>query len=112
VIREPSAATLKKYGMTLETWASIVQRQGHACAICVQVPSSGRLCIDHDHVKGWKKMPPAKRRVYVRGVVCWRCNHYYLGRGISIARARNVVSYLEAYAQKLKTREDALYSGT
>jgi hypothetical protein len=95
MIRDPSAQTLKKYGLSLEAWRAI---SPGVCAVCRQVPRSGRLCIDHDHVKGWKKMPPERRVKYVRGVVCWRCNHYYLGRGITIERARNVVAYLEAYA--------------
>lgn len=51
---------------------------------------------DHKHVKGWKAMPPEKRKLYVRGILCWFCNHSYLGRSMTLERARNVVKYLEA----------------
>ena len=97
MISVPSVATLKKYGLSEAEWAEILDRQGAVCAVCKKAPSTGRLCIDHDHAKGWKKMPPEKRKLFVRGLLCWVCNHYYLGRGISITKAENVVLYLKRY---------------
>lgn len=43
-------------------------------------------------------MPPGERVKYVRGLLCWRCNATYLGRGITIERSRNVTTYLERFA--------------
>lgn len=97
----PKPATLKRYGLTLEEWEAILERQGGLCAICETLPKSGRLHIEHQHVKGWKKMPPNERKKWVRGLACFRCNTEYLGRSITVARARNVVSYLEAFDDKL-----------
>jgi hypothetical protein len=97
-INPPSAPTLKKYGLTEADWWRILESQGAVCCICKLVPSTGRLVIDHEHVKGWKKMPDAQRKLYVRGLLCWFCNHVYVGRGITIAKAQNVVVYLEQYA--------------
>jgi hypothetical protein len=94
----PSEATLKKYGLSEEEWRVILEAQGGTCFVCKLVPTKGRLCIDHEHVKGWKKMPPEKRKLYVRGLLCWVCNHYYLGRGINISKAKNVAVYLENFA--------------
>jgi hypothetical protein len=94
----PKPATLKKYGLSLGQWQALLDAQGGACFVCRRVPPSGRLCVDHEHVRGWKKMPPERRRAFVRGLLCWTCNHYYLARGISVERARNVVAYLERYA--------------
>lgn len=71
--------------------------QEHACFVCKVPPKKERLCIDHDHVKNWKKLPPETRKLYVRGLLCWRCNTTFLGRGITIERAENVVAYLKAY---------------
>jgi hypothetical protein len=109
VIKLPKPPTVKRYGLTLQGWVAILDGQGGVCRICEQVPQSGRLCIDHEHVKGWKKMAPERRRLYVRGLLCWRCNHYYVGRGITVQRAQNVLAYLEAYAQKLKASTKTAY---
>lgn len=98
----PSINTLKKYGLNIAEWQIMADQQNHACAVCVQEPTKGRLCIDHEHVKGWKKMPPEKRKLYVRGLLCWRCNTTFVGRGITVERSRGVTSYLENYLLKLK----------
>lgn len=100
MLLDPSVATLKKYGLSLEEWRGLAASQEHCCFVCRREPSKGRLCIDHEHVKGWKKMPPEQRKLYVRGLLCWVCNHYYLGRGITIERAQNVVLYLQAYSSR------------
>lgn len=95
--KRPSAKTLAKYGLTASDWDAILERQGGVCAICEMLPKSGRLNVDHDHARGWKKMPPEKRAKHVRGLACFFCNLYYLGRGITAKRAYNVLRYLERY---------------
>lgn len=100
MIREPTRATLRKYGWTLDDWKLQVLLQDGTCAVCRKVPSSGRLMLDHAHVKGWSKMKPERRRDYVRGLVCYMCNRFYLARGITIEKARGVLAYLEAYEEK------------
>lgn len=97
MIQTPSEATLKKYGLSEDEWRAILVRQQGRCFVCEQIPTKGRLCIDHEHVKGWKKMPPERRKLYVRGLLCWVCNHYYLGRGISVPKSKNVTRYLEEF---------------
>lgn len=99
-VQTPSLATLRKYGLSESEWKKILDAQQGVCFVCRKEPSKGRLCIDHEHVKGWKKMPPEQRKLYVRGLLCWVCNHYYLGRGISIEKSRNVTTYLEQYAAR------------
>lgn len=103
IIKVPSAKTLKKYGLDAESWLAILDAQGWACAICKMVPRTGRLNTDHFHVKRWKKLPAEKRRRYVRGLTCWNCNRYYLGRGINIQRAISVVAYLRAFEARLES---------
>lgn len=97
MIETPSKATLAKYGLSEQEWRNILERQGGVCAICKKEPSKGRLCIDHEHVKNWKKLPSEQRKLYVRGLLCWFCNHYYVGRCITIEKAENVVTYLKHY---------------
>lgn len=83
---------------------AILRRQGGACAVCRAVPKSGRLCTDHEHVKGWKKMKPERRKLYVRGLLCYFCNHYYVGRCITVFKARNILNYLTAYEARRPDR--------
>ena len=94
----PTKATLKKYGLSFEEWQKMADDQGHACYVCKQEPKKGRLHIDHEHVKKWKKLEPNERKKWVRGLLCFRCNTSFLGRGITLERAKNVVLYLERFA--------------
>jgi hypothetical protein len=91
----PSAAVLKKYGITIENWLAMYEAQGGRCAICGVDPPSGRLNVDHDHVRGWKKMPDGERAKHVRGLLCWTCNLYIVGRGVTVERLRAALAYLQ-----------------
>jgi len=53
-------------------------------------------------VEGWANMPPEKRKIYVRGLVCFFCNRYYLAKAINQDKARNIVRYLDNYALRQK----------
>jgi hypothetical protein len=98
-IRVPTDATLAKYGMTYEGWSTLLRRQGFACAICKQIPSTGMLRIDHAHVKGWKKLPPEEKRKHVRGLLCYFDNKFTLARqGNQSWRLRAAADYLDAHA--------------
>lgn len=101
-LKEPSLNTLKRYGLSLSEWKEIAQSQNHVCYVCQKLTTTGRLCIDHEHAKGWKKMPPEQRKLYVRGLLCWVCNHYYVGRGITIQKALLVAEYLKKYSERPK----------
>lgn len=96
-LRVPTLGTLKKYGMTEAEWRGIVKRQGYVCCICRRVPKSGRLCIDHEHVRGWKRMKAEDRRKYVRGVVCFLCNGKCVNKWMNVERAAAVYQYLTRY---------------
>ena len=98
--RVPSKQTLKKYGLTEDEWRAILNTQGGGCGVCGNVPDSGTLHIDHDHVKGWKSLAPNERRQYVRGIICWYDNSVLLRRGVSVRRLRAAADYLERYENK------------
>ena len=101
--RVPQSATLRRYGLTAAEWKAILRLQGGVCAICRRMPPSGRLVTDHVHVRGWKKMPPEQRKLFVRGLLCFRCNTTFVGRGVTVERSQNVVLYLQRYeAKKLR----------
>ena|SRR3990172_8096558 len=93
----PTEPTLKKYGLDDQLWLAILRDQGWVCPICKKESTTGRFVVDHDHVKGFRKMAAEQKRLYIRGICCWFCNHAYLGRGITVEKAQNVVEYLVAY---------------
>lgn len=100
MILVPTKATLQKYGLVEETWRVILDRQGGVCGACHKEPKSHRLTIDHEHVRGWAKMATADRPPFVRGLLCYMCNHYRLARGATVSNLRGGADYLEAYAAR------------
>lgn len=93
----PTTATLNKYGMSEGLWRLMFLQQGGVCAICRK--PSRRMCVDHEHAKGWAKMPPEKRVRYVRGLLCWQCNRFRVGRN-TLENARTVLEYLQDYEER------------
>lgn len=96
-LQTPSPPTLKRYGLSYEEWRALADQQGEACFVCLQKPTKGRLCIDHEHVKGWSKMSPQQRKLFVRGLLCFRCNTTFVGRGVTVERSERVTLYLRNY---------------
>ena len=95
-IAQPTPATLKKYGLSLEDWTALGAAQNWTCP-CGRVPGTGRFNIDHEHFRGWKDLKPTERRRYVRGLVCWTCNKYQLARGATPLRLLALSKYLARY---------------
>lgn len=96
----PRKETLKKYGLSEEEFLSMLDRQEGVCAICKKVPTTGRLVIDHRHVKNWKKLPDHLRKREVRGLLCHFDNHYTLARSVNVEKAKNLVKYLEEFDKR------------
>lgn len=99
-MKTPIKATLQKYGLTEELWIEILQNQGGVCPICLKLPSKERFVVDHQHIRGYKEKSPEEKRKFIRGILCWFCNRYYVTRGITIEKAENVVLYLEDYESR------------
>ncbi len=93
--RQPSKATLRRYGISVDEWRAMLDMQDGVCAVCGTLPASGTLHIDHEHVKGWAKMPPEQRKLHVRGLLCYRDNRFFCSRGMTADRARAVARYLD-----------------
>ena len=97
MLKVPSETTLKKYGLTAEDWLAIAAEQGNVCFVCEKEPSTGRLNVDHSHEKGWKKKSPEERKLCVRGLLCYFCNLFLVGRGVTVKKSKRVTEYLERY---------------
>jgi hypothetical protein len=83
---------LNKYGITLNQYNELLEKQLHACAICKEPESqtnwgkTKRLAVDHCHNTG-----------RVRGLLCQRCNTT-LGRYEDDPYVwENFVAYLESF---------------
>jgi hypothetical protein len=85
-------ANLKKYGLTLDDYSNLLEKQAYKCKICnipsVNAPgigaSPGILCVDHDHETN-----------KIRGLLCSRCN---TGLGLffdDISNLENAINYLK-----------------
>lgn len=98
-IKEPSIATLKKYGLSLNDWKHIIEDQNYSCPICGNI-----LCkttnIDHFHVRHWNKMSAENRKKYVRGITCWYCNKNALYKGISPQKLQATLDYLMRFEMR------------
>lgn len=92
----PTSQTLAKYGLSRDDWFSLVARANGRCEVCGKVPPSGRLVIDHRHVKGFKNMPPEERRTHIRGLLDVYCNAYIIARN-SLATLEGAVVYLRRH---------------
>ncbi len=64
--RTPTKATLRRYRLTAEQYAAILERQGGVCGIC-RGKRRYLLNCDHDHLTG-----------RLRGLLCVRCNRRLL----------------------------------
>lgn len=53
----------RKYGITIEDYDQLLNKQGGTCAICGIVPTNKRLDVDHCHKTGM-----------IRGLLCNICN--------------------------------------
>ncbi len=69
------------YGINLEQYAELLERQGNCCAICGKPEFGQRLAIDHCHSTG-----------IVRGLLCIHCN---LSLGVYENRKNEFEEYLK-----------------
>lgn len=75
----------KRYGITLEQYAAMWDRQGGLCGVCRR--QHGRMVVDHDHSTG-----------AVRGILCVRCNVCLGGLGDNLDGVMRLVQYLSGGA--------------
>lgn len=85
---------LRTYGISIEEYNAILERQGGGCAICEAKPEDGRnrFAVDHCHATG-----------KVRGVLCHGCNGALGKFGDSIAGLMKAIEYLKGADDGIRT---------
>ena len=74
------------YGISLEEYDAMLDRQGGVCAICKKKPDAGKaLFVDHCHVTGM-----------VRGLLCGKCNSVLAFGNDDPDILRAAIAYLQA----------------
>jgi len=103
VVKMPAVKTLATYGLSMEEWLGYLGVASEksartaqvTCRICERVQE--QFVVDHQHVRGWKTMPPEQRKLYVRGVICRGCNYFVLTRQVNALEHENAAKYLREY---------------
>ena len=91
---------IRRYGITLEEYHQMFERQGGVCFICGKPPKSRSLYIDHEHVKGYVKMSPEEKKRHIRGLLCFGCNRYRMAGKMTTKEAKRILEYLENYERR------------
>lgn len=81
------AARLRRYyGITVAQYDSLLEKQGHKCAVCRKPSSESktRLAVDHNHKTG-----------EIRGLLCSHCNHRLVSRWKDGELLRRIADYVE-----------------
>lgn len=76
----------RTYGLTEADYERLLLEQNGACALCGKTPEQEgrRLAVEHSHVSG-----------IVRGLACYACNHFLIGRHNDPEKIRRLAEYLE-----------------
>ena len=78
------------YGVSLEQYEKLLEKQNHVCAICKK-PSKKRLSVDHCH-----------ETLQIRGLLCHNCNTGLGHFKDNIERLQTAIEYLKFSKQELK----------
>lgn len=79
----------RNYGIGLDEYNEMLEKQGGRCAICLCRPRTRNLAVDHDHLTG-----------ALRGLLCGRCNHGLLQFAQEdIVILKRAVEYLISYLE-------------
>ena len=96
----------KNYGIGVKEYSYLFTQQNRVCAICQHPPKKRHLCVDHRHVKGYKKLAENKKALEIRGLLCFRCNKFLVGALESNKNPRLVFLNLFNYFCKYKLKND------
>lgn len=78
----------RTYGITLEQYTELLEKQDYACAVCKKKQDKIKynLHVDHDHKTG-----------EIRGLLCFNCNNKIIGRHTDPKLLAQAVIYLTEF---------------
>lgn len=74
------------YGITIDSYDEMFEKQAGSCAVCNDAPTGKRLHVDHDHATG-----------KIRALLCPRCNLALGCTGDDPGKLRALAEYLEKH---------------
>ena len=76
----------RKYGITLEQYEELLEKQNHSCAICNRHKTEFKteLAVDHSHKTG-----------RIRGLLCTACNYRLVAKHEDGDLLRKIADYIE-----------------
>lgn len=80
------ATLLSKYGISLEDYNLLLEKQNNCCAVCKDIPTKQKLHVDHNHSTG-----------KIRGLLCQACN-------VSIGKMKESPALLRALAEYIEVK--------
>lgn len=82
-------ALKRKYGITLEQYEELLQKQNYSCAICERHESEFKtnLAVDHAH--------SGPKKGFIRGLLCTACNYRLVARHTDGDLLRRIADYVE-----------------
>ena len=88
--RTRNSSYRRRYGITVDEYDEMLERQGGVCAVCGSPPTRHKLAVDHDHATG-----------KVRALLCSRCN-------CALGQAGDNADRLDALAAYVRSHKEAL----
>lgn len=85
------------YGITLNEYEQLFKSQNGECYICGDLPNGRALSVDHEHVNGFSKMSPAQKKLYIRGLLCHRCNRLTMAGKVTVETFERATEYVKRY---------------
>ena len=88
--RERAGHLMRKFGITLDQYETMLEAQGGVCAICGRAPRDISLHVDHDHSTG-----------QIRALLCFPCNNALADLQEDPGVVRKAAAYLVAHTPGL-----------
>jgi hypothetical protein len=85
----------RKYGISVEEYERMLERQNGRCAVCRQPPTGVSLHVDHDHESG-----------RIRGLLCFTCNNSLGDMKDSEDRLAAAIDYLGRHDDLVRVAQE------
>jgi hypothetical protein len=98
---------LRRYGLSVQEYTDLLERQNGCCAICKRPPTGlrRRFHVDHKHIDGYATLPPEEKMKGVRGLLCSTCSSGIGGLRDSPDLLLAAVAYLQKHQESYPSED-------